>query len=120
MIHINRKRCNGCRQLPEGPRCRDICPGDLYYQDEHQKACMHDPSECWDCCACVKACPRAALSIELPFQINDSRTQLYARHKKDDTVWEIRHHDNSLARRIIVPSRHTNANSPDPASNKDT
>ena len=66
---------------PEGC-CEEICPGDLFYR-EQGKAVMREPSDCWDCCACVKACPRAALSIELPFQISEAKHRLTARIKKN-------------------------------------
>ena len=50
---------------------------------------MREPSDCWDCCSCVKACPRAALSIELPFQISESLHRLVARLRKNHITWKL-------------------------------
>jgi len=50
---------------------------------------MREPSDCWDCCSCIKACPRAALSIELPFQISESLHRLVARPRKNHMLWKL-------------------------------
>jgi adenylylsulfate reductase subunit B len=68
--------------------CEEICPGDLFYR-ENGKAVLREPADCWDCCSCVKACPRAALSIELPFQISESMHRLIARHRKNHIAWKL-------------------------------
>ena len=104
MVQIDRNRCNRCEQLSEGPRCVAICPGDLFYKDAENEIQVHDYSECWDCCACVKECPRAALSIQLPFQINESRTSLCARHIEKGTVWYIRSAEGTCLKRIRCQS----------------
>lgn len=79
--------CNGCLKRKEGC-CEEICPGDLFYR-ENGKAVLREPSDCWDCFACVKACPRSALSVELPFQISEEKNRLTARVKKNNILWEL-------------------------------
>jgi adenylylsulfate reductase subunit B len=108
MLEINTKKCNGCSHLKEGPRCIEICPGDLFFLNENNKATLYDPSECWDCFACVKACPRLALSIYLPFQINESMTRLFGRVVKNETVWEVLSPEGNLIKRFKVQSSNKN------------
>ena len=86
-VRIDYRLCNGCPGKPEGC-CEEICPGDLFYRDQG-KAVMREPSDCWDCCSCAKACPRAALSIELPFQISESKNRLVARIKDTMILWKL-------------------------------
>jgi len=104
VIDINLNLCNGCVQL-EQPQCVDICPGDLLYIAPDGKAAIREVSECWDCFACVKACPRLAIAIQLPFQINESLTKLTGHPVKNKTVWEFREQDGTVVHRFRIPAR---------------
>jgi len=86
-VYIDIDVCNGCGKRAES-FCEEICPGDLFYR-ENGKAILREPSDCWDCFACVKACPRSALSVELPFQISEEKHRLTARVKKNTIVWKL-------------------------------
>ncbi len=86
-VLIDYRLCNGCPGRLEA-RCEEICPGDLFKRENGQ-AFLREPAACWDCCACVKACPRAALSITLPFQISVAQHRLIARLKKSHIVWKL-------------------------------
>jgi adenylylsulfate reductase, subunit B len=86
-VLIDKDLCNGCPARQEGC-CEEVCPGDLFYRDNGQ-ACLREPADCWDCFACVKACPRAALSVELPFQISEARNRLYARQRGEHIIWNL-------------------------------
>jgi adenylylsulfate reductase subunit B len=86
-VHIDNKRCNGCPKRPEG-LCEAICPGDLLYR-KNGKAVIREPADCWDCFACVKACPCSALWIELPFQISETKVRLSARIKNNRAEWNL-------------------------------
>jgi adenylylsulfate reductase subunit B len=86
-VRIDYRLCNGCPGRAEGC-CEEICPGDLFYR-EKGKAVLREPGDCWDCCSCVKACPRAALSIELPFQISEALHRLLARSRKNHIAWKL-------------------------------
>ena len=105
MLVINDKRCNGCAHFTQ-PKCVDICPGDVLYLNEKEKASCYDSTDCWDCFACVKECPRNALSIRLPFQIDESRACLLVYHKGANTIFEMLDEDGNLKSRFIIPSMH--------------
>jgi len=86
-IHIDYSLCNGCPDRTEG-YCEEICPGDLFFRQDG-KAVMREPADCWDCFACVKACPRLALFGDLPFQISEVRHRLTARIVPNHIVWTL-------------------------------
>ncbi len=51
-------RCDGCGD------CVDICPSDIMHIDTtHRRAYNIEPSMCWECYACVKACPQNAIDV---------------------------------------------------------
>jgi len=69
------------------------------------KATVRDPAECWDCFACVKACPRNALWIELPFQISEARNRLMARLTRKHIVWTLCDASGAVISTYIVQNR---------------
>ena len=49
-------RCDGCGH------CVDICPSDIMHIDKtYRRAYNIEPNMCWECYACVKACPQNAI-----------------------------------------------------------
>jgi len=102
-VRINSELCNGCGQRSEG-FCEEICPGDLFYR-ENGKARLREPSDCWDCFACVKACPHEALCIELPYQISESRHQLSARIQSGHILWKMHDLQGRLINQCSIPNR---------------
>ena len=51
-------RCDGCGH------CVDICPSDIMHIDETiRRAKNIEPNFCWECYACVKACPNHAIDV---------------------------------------------------------
>ena len=49
-------RCDGCGH------CVDICPSDIMHIDTtYRRAFNVEPNMCWECYACVKACPQFAI-----------------------------------------------------------
>ncbi len=86
-VRIDKNLCNGCGKRPEG-FCEEVCPGDLFYRKQ-EKAHLREPSDCWDCFACVKDCPRGALSVELPFQISETKNRMIARIKGGNITWQL-------------------------------
>ena len=49
-------RCDGCGH------CVDICPSDIMHIDKtYRRAYNIEPNMCWECFACVKACPQNAI-----------------------------------------------------------
>ena len=102
-VRIDLERCNGCGERSEGC-CEEICPGDLFYREDG-KARLREPSDCWDCFACVKACPREALCIELPFQISESRHRLSARIKSGHILWKMHDLHGKQINQCNIPNR---------------
>ncbi|MFW6022990.1 MAG: 4Fe-4S binding protein [Halanaerobiaceae bacterium] len=87
-IRINHKACNGCPDREEG-RCERICPGNLI-ERINGKAVIEHKSDCWDCAACVKACPVNAIQIYLPEEIGGQGGNLLAHVREDEIVWIIK------------------------------
>lgn len=85
-ILIDKKRCNGCRQLPE-PRCVQNCPGDLLALGAEGKAFIWEERDCWDCMTCVKLCPRRAITTKLPYVIADYKATLVPIPGKGSIRW---------------------------------
>ena len=51
-------RCDGCGH------CVDICPSDIMHIDKtYRRAYNIEPNMCWECYACVKACPQNAIDV---------------------------------------------------------
>ena len=51
-------RCDGCGQ------CVDICPSNIMHIDTTSRRAYNiEPNMCWECYACVKACPQDAIDV---------------------------------------------------------
>ena len=51
-------RCDGCGH------CVDICPSDIMHIDKTTRRAVNiEPNMCWECYACVKACPQNAIDV---------------------------------------------------------
>jgi adenylylsulfate reductase subunit B len=51
-------RCDGCGY------CVDICPSDIMHIDQTMRRAYNiEPSMCWECFSCVKACPHDAIDV---------------------------------------------------------
>jgi adenylylsulfate reductase subunit B len=56
-------KCDGCKG-GQVAACMYICPHDLMKLDvARMKAYNQEPDQCWECQACVKACPRQAIEV---------------------------------------------------------
>ena len=90
MVKIDYKVCNRCEGARE-KRCQRICPGDLIgVNPEDDRPVVLYPEDCWACTSCVKDCPVAAISLRLPFQIEqDAGASLKASARGDKTFWTI-------------------------------
>jgi adenylylsulfate reductase subunit B len=104
MVVIDTQRCDGCGSRPTTV-CEDICPGSLYRRGTDGKTELRDPNACWDCCACVKVCPRAALTLQLPFQIAEAGHRLLARRDGDAMRFQILDRDGTELASVSVPVR---------------
>lgn len=89
MVTIDYDVCNRCGDAKE-KRCERICPGDLITQREGGWPVVRPREDCWACTACVKDCPVAAITLQLPFQIGQgSGVSLKASVKGAKTFWAI-------------------------------
>ena len=102
-VCIDINRCNGCVGRSES-FCEEICPGDLFYIKDG-KAVLREPTDCWDCFSCVKECPNEALSIELPFQISESRQRLTAVIKNNRIRWRVSDRNGNVLVKIDLTNR---------------
>ncbi len=88
-VIVDIKRCNACKHLDE-PQCVKICPGDLMIIDpETGKSKIREERDCWDCMACVKACPMRALETRLPYPLAYYKSRLSPRVREDSITWTL-------------------------------
>lgn len=83
-VVIDKQRCIGCGA------CVDICPGNLLAIDKRTgKAYIRQARDCWECLSCVKACPKTAMEIVLPYELAYRKASLTARYSKNKKtiVW---------------------------------
>ena len=102
-VRIDKNLCNGCGGRPEGC-CEEICPGDLFFREDG-KAALREPSDCWDCFSCVKACPQSALSVELPFQISEAKHRLAASIKGNHIFWKLLDRNGDVLAEYTIQNR---------------
>jgi adenylylsulfate reductase subunit B len=48
---------------------------------------IRNAAECWDCMACIKACPNGALETQLPFMLAGLGASLRPQLYKDKIRW---------------------------------
>ncbi|MEA1888718.1 MAG: adenylyl-sulfate reductase subunit beta [Pseudomonadota bacterium] len=65
--YVRTDKCDACEGLDK-PACMHICPHDLMLLDidgsetgHAMKSYNQEPEQCWECYACVKACPENAI-----------------------------------------------------------
>jgi adenylylsulfate reductase subunit B len=57
------EKCDGCKGKDK-TACQHICPNDLMVLDKvTMKGYNQEPSQCWECYSCVKACPQQAIEV---------------------------------------------------------
>jgi adenylylsulfate reductase subunit B len=76
------QRCIGCGA------CETVCPGDLMQVKEGSAFCR-SRRDCWDCMACVKACPARALEIRIPYQLGYYPAKLVPELKEKEIRWTV-------------------------------
>lgn len=79
---IKKELCVGCGS------CEEICPGDLMELDEATNtARCRSARDCWDCMACVKACPKGAIETRIPYQLGYYPAKLIPKMKEKEIEW---------------------------------
>jgi NAD-dependent dihydropyrimidine dehydrogenase PreA subunit len=70
---INPETCIRCNL------CDWICPGDLIYKEEEDRASLPViayPDECWYCGLCQTTCPTDAITVIFPEQMVHNTTEV--------------------------------------------
>lgn len=111
------EKCNGCtgRQVAA---CMYICPHDLMKLDiARMKAFNQEPDQCWECQACVKACPQQAVEVR-SFQDWVPMGGAVIPLRTDNAItWTIKFRDGEV-KRFKFPNRTTPVGSIDPYADK--
>lgn len=83
-------RCDGCGY------CVDICPSDIMHIDKtYRRAYNIEPNMCWECYACVKACPQNAIDVRgyADFAPLGHSVRTLREEKKGTISWKIKFRD---------------------------
>ena len=82
--------CDGCGH------CVDICPSDIMHIDAtYRRAFNIEPNFCWECYACVKACPQNAIDVRgyADFTPLGHSVRVLREEEKGTISWKIRFRD---------------------------
>ncbi len=83
-------RCDGCGE------CVDICPSDIMHIDKTlRRAYNIEPNMCWECYACVKACPHQAIDVRgyADFAPLGHSVRVIREEEKGTIAWKITFRD---------------------------
>jgi len=91
-------RCDGCGY------CVDICPSDIMHIDTtYRRAYNIEPNMCWECCACVKACPQNGYADFAPL---GHSVRVLREEEKGTISWKITFRD-GREKNFVSPIRTT-------------
>ena len=74
----------------------DICPSDIMHIDPtHRRAYNIEPNFCWECYACVKACPQNAIDVRgyADFAPMGHSVRVLREEAKGTISWKIKFRD---------------------------
>ncbi len=83
-------KCDGCGH------CVDICPSDIMHIDKtHRRAVNIEPNFCWECYACIKACPQNAIDCRgyADFAPLGHSVRVLREEEKGTISWKIKFRD---------------------------
>ena len=110
-------KCDGCAG-GEVAACAYICPHDLMKLDvARMKAYNQEPEQCWECQACVKACPRHAIEVRPGADYVPMGGAVIPLRTDNAILWTIKFRDGEV-KRFKFPVRTTPVGSIDPYGNK--
>jgi adenylylsulfate reductase subunit B len=95
---VDPSACDGCGTL-ERPACVDLCPNDLMTLDPSLgRAWNREPELCWECYACVKACPPAAIDVRGSADVVPLGASVTPRRGPDAIEWTVKFRDGRTKR----------------------
>src|SRR6185503_13894381 len=92
-------RCDGCGH------CVDICPSDIMHIDTtYRRAYNIEPSMCWECYSCVKACPQNAIDVRgyADFAPLGHSVRVIRDEEKGTIAWKIKYR-NGTEKNFLSP-----------------
>ena len=111
-------KCDGCQGRGEVAACMHICPHDLMKLDTRRmKAYNQEPDQCWECQACVKACPHQAIEVRPGADYVPMGGAVIPLRTDNDITWTIKFRDGEV-KRFTFPVRTTLVGSIDPYRGK--
>ena len=93
-------RCDGCGE------CVDICPSDIMHIDKKlRRAYNIEPSMCWECYSCVKACPHHAIDVRgyADFAPLGHSVRVIRDEEKGTIAWRIKFRNGKKDMELLVP-----------------
>ncbi|MHB8392372.1 MAG: adenylyl-sulfate reductase subunit beta [Acidobacteriaceae bacterium] len=96
-------RCDGCGD------CVDICPSDIMHIDPvNRRSYNIEPNFCWECYACVKACPQHAIDVRgyADFAPLGHKVRVLREAKKGLIFWKVTFRDGRV-KEFTFPIRTT-------------
>jgi len=96
-------QCDGCGQ------CVDICPSDIMHIDPVcRRAYNIEPNFCWECYACVKACPQHAIDVRgaADFAPLGHKVRVIRDEEEKTIFWKIKYRDGRV-KEFTFPIRTT-------------
>jgi adenylylsulfate reductase subunit B len=120
---VRTETCDGCEGR-ERIACVSICPHDLMALDQDgsdtgwaKKAWNQEPSQCWACYACVKACPQQAIEFRAAADAVPMGARVQPQPDGEAIAWTIEFR-NGDQNRFEYPVRTRPADSVEPYAGK--
>ncbi|MGH9475295.1 MAG: adenylyl-sulfate reductase subunit beta [Terriglobales bacterium] len=94
---VNPDACDACAGLAE-PLCVALCPADILQLDTTGRHTFNlEPDGCWECFACVKSCPAAAIAVRGSADVFPLGALLTPSRGAKAITWEIQCRSGRLA-----------------------
>ena len=104
--YVIMEKCDGCKGL-DRTACQYACPNDLMVlNSETMKAYNRDPSMCWECLCCAKACPQQAMALRGYADFVPMGGSVTPLRGTEDIMWTIKFRNGTL-KRFKFPIRTT-------------